>query len=325
MARQLRADFEGAPHHVYSRGHDGCAIFRSHAERLLFLDLLGRMVAKCGWVVHAYALMTNHFHILIETPEANLSRGMQELLTNYAQAFNRKRRRRGALFQGRFKSILVEKESYLLELSRYIVLNPVRAGMVERPEDYRWSSYRATAGLEPAPEWMTTAWLLEQFAPEETEARVAYRKFVDERIGLERSPWEDLKHQIYLGTAEWLEQMRGWVESEERSVEFPRAQRCIARPDVETVIAAVAAVMEIEPGDVTEDRGGLPRMLVAHLAFTEGVVRLREIARCLALRSSGHVSNLVRRCGESIRRQSDVAGIAEACLARLRPASVVAF
>src|SRR5687767_4649122 len=183
MARQLRPDFKGALHHVYNRGLDGRDIFKSKADRLLFLEWLGRMVLKFGWIVHAYTLMTNHFHLLIETPEAGLSRGMQEMLTNYVQTFNRQQRRKGALFQGRFKSHLVEKESYLLELSRYIILNPVRAAMVERPEDYRWSSYRAMVGLETAPAWLTTSWLLAQFAPALAEQPSAYHRFVDEGMG----------------------------------------------------------------------------------------------------------------------------------------------
>lgn len=322
MARQIRADFKGALHHVYNRGLDGRPIFGSDADRELFLDLLARAVSKFGWIVHVYTLMTNHFHLLIETPEGGLSRGMQEMLTNYVQSFNRAAGRKGHLFHGRFKSQLVEKESYLLELARYIVLNPVRAKMVERPEDYRWSSYRATAGLEAAPPWLTTSWLLAQFAPSGAEAPLAYRRFVDEGIGLERSPWEDLKHQIYLGTTGWLERMRAWVESEERSVEIPRAQRFIARPDVETVLETVAAVMEIEVSDIVEDRGGLSRMLVAHLAFREGLVRLRDIARSLMLRSSGHISNLVRRCARAVGQNRDVAALAAECLVRLRAPSL---
>jgi REP element-mobilizing transposase RayT len=320
--RQLRADFPGAVHHVYSRGHGGKDIFRSNADRLFFLEWLGKVVLKFGWILHVYSLMTNHFHLTIETPEGNLSKGMQELLTNYAQMFNRKRKRKGALFQGRFKSQLVEKESYLLELARYIVLNPVRAKMVERPEDYRWSSYRATVGLEQAPEWLTTSWILAQFAPSPLEASMVYRKFVDDGIGLQRSPWDDLKHQIYLGTDEWLKKTRSWVESEERSEEIPKAQRFIARPEANEVIEAVAEVMDIEPADIVEDRGGLPRMLVAHLSFYEGLIHLREIAKALMLRSAGHMSNLVRRCGRAIEQQRDVAAIAEACLARLRPSPI---
>jgi REP element-mobilizing transposase RayT len=329
--RQLRPDFAGALHHVYNRGIDGRDIFRDDRDRLFFLHWLARIVEKFGWIVHVYTLMSNHFHLMIETPEANLSKGMQQLLTNYVQMFNatsdgnaqsrsrKRRRRRGSLFEGRFKSQLVEKESYLLELSRYIVLNPVRAGMVERPEEYRWSSYRATAGLEAAPSWLTTSWILQQFAPSPAEALSAYRRFVDEGIGLARSPWDDIKHQIYLGTAQWLERMRAWVEGEERSVEIPKTQRFIARPSIDEVIHTVAEVMDIEVSDIVEDRGGLPRMLVALLGFREGAIVLREIAKALTLRSSGHVSNLVRWCQRRVTEQRDVARWFDECVGRLRP------
>jgi hypothetical protein len=245
---------------------------------------------------------------------------MNAKLDGNAKGRSRKRRkRRGPLYEGRFKSQLVEKESYLLELSRYIVLNPVRAKMVERPEEYRWSSYRSTVGLETAAVWFGKSWLLEQFAPLPAEAALLYRAFVGQGIGVERSPWDDLKHQIFLGRAEWIERMRVWVDSEERSVEIPRAQRCIARPEIETVIETVADLMDIDVSDIVEDRGGLPRMLVALLAFYEGCITLRKIAKSLKLRSSGHIFNLVRRCARTIAQQSDVARWARVCLERLRP------
>ena len=178
--RQLRPDFAGALHHVYNRGIDGRDIFRDDRDRSFFLKWLGSVAEKFGWSVHVFTLMSNHFHLMIETPEGNLSKGMQQLLTNYAQMFNRtsdgnalsrskkRRKRRGSLFEGRFKSQLVEKDSYLVELARYIVLNPVRAGMVARPEDYRWSSYRATAGLVEAPKWFRSERLMSFFGAQQS-------------------------------------------------------------------------------------------------------------------------------------------------------------
>ena len=322
MARQLRLDFEGALHHVFNRGNNRQTIFRSDPDRKLFLKLLGECALRFGWLVHVYTLMTNHFHIVIETPLGDLSRGMKELQGKYATYFNKKHRRTGSLFEGRFKSQLVEKESYLLELARYTVLNPVRAKMVERPEDYRWSSYRAMVGLEAAPEWLTTSWLLQHFGVTLDQQRAEYRKFVDAGVGLKRSPWDDLRHQIYLGTEAWVEKMRALVEAEERSEEHPKTQRFIARPTVEKVIATVAEVLEVPIEEITEQHGAFGRTLVAHLAFHEGLIRLRAIARSLTLRSSGHISNLVRRCKERIRQQSDVADVIAECLSRLRPVSL---
>ena len=126
MARPLRLEFPGAVYHVSSRGNARQRIFFGDADRELFLDTLTQGIARYRWLCHAYCLMENHYHLLIETPRANLSLGMRQLNGIYTQTFNRRHHRVGHLFQGRFRAILVEKESYLLELCRYIVLNPVR-------------------------------------------------------------------------------------------------------------------------------------------------------------------------------------------------------
>jgi len=151
MARPLRIEFEGAVYHVTSRGNAREDIFLSDSDREMFLKTLAHVVDRFGWVCHAYYLMGNHYHLMIETPQANLSRGMRQLNGIYTQRFNREYHRVGHVFQGRFKSILVEKDAYLLELSRYIVRNPVAAGMVNDVTAWPWSSYRATAGDISAP------------------------------------------------------------------------------------------------------------------------------------------------------------------------------
>jgi REP element-mobilizing transposase RayT len=121
------------------------------------------VIDRYGWLCHAYWLMDNHYHLLMETPRPTLSRDMRQLNGVYTQAFNRRHQRVGHLFQGRFKAILVQKETHLLELCRYVVLNPVRAKLVTRPRQWAWSSYRVTGGEGPSPEWLTTAWVLAQF------------------------------------------------------------------------------------------------------------------------------------------------------------------
>ena len=146
MARPLRLEYSGALHHVTSRGNGQAAIYLGDEDRRDFLRLLGGVVEQARWRCHAYCLMDNHYHLLIETPEANLSKGMRQLNGPYTQRFNRRQGRVGHVFQGRFKSILVERDAHLLEVARYVVLNPVRAGMVRSVKDWPWSSYRATAG-----------------------------------------------------------------------------------------------------------------------------------------------------------------------------------
>jgi len=138
MARPLRLEFAGALYHVTSRGDRREEIYSDDQDRQIWLDTLGRACDRFNWVVHAYCQMTNHYHLVVETVDGNLSRGMRQLNGQYTQGFNRRHNLVGHLFQGRYKAILVQKEAYLLELSRYVVLNPVRAGMVKRPEEWPW-------------------------------------------------------------------------------------------------------------------------------------------------------------------------------------------
>ena len=160
MARPLRIEFPGALYHVTSRGNARQDIALDDEDRAAFLAVLAEARERFAWLVHAYCLMGNHYHLMVETPEANLSRGMRQLIGVYTQRFNRRHGRVGHLFQGRYKAILVERESYLLELCRYVVLNPVRAGLVARVEDWRWSSYAETAGRARPGGPVTTGWIL---------------------------------------------------------------------------------------------------------------------------------------------------------------------
>jgi len=163
MARPLRIEYEGAVYHVTSRGNARADIYLSDSDREMFIDVLEHVVERFGWVCHAYCLMDNHYHLMIETPQANLSRCMRQLNGMYTQRFNRAHQRVGHVFQGRFKAIVVDKDAYLLGLSRYIVRNPVAAGMVKRVGDWRWSSYAATVGVVQSPTFLDAAWLLSQY------------------------------------------------------------------------------------------------------------------------------------------------------------------
>ncbi len=161
MARPLRLNFAGGVYHVTARGNERKALVRDDRDRARFVDTLAQMVQQYRVACHAWVLMTNHYHLLLETPTPNLSLAIRHLNGVYTQAFHRRHRRVGHLFQGRFKAIVVEKEAHLLELCRYVVLNPARAGLVAHPRRYGWSSYRATAGEAPVPSWLTVDWTLE--------------------------------------------------------------------------------------------------------------------------------------------------------------------
>lgn len=189
----------------------------------------------------------------------------------FAKWVNRKRKRSGHLFEGRFHSFLIEKQAYPMEVMRYVALNPVRAKLVARPEEWRWSSYRATAGFEAAPGWLETDWILAQIRSDRAEAQQVYRAFVDEKIGDKTRLWDNVVNQIYLGTEAWIETMRAGVESKPRSDEHPRAQRSVGRPAIQKIVKAVATVFDIDRRDVQEGHGGAPRSILAWLARYEGL------------------------------------------------------
>jgi len=163
MSRPLRVEYAGALYHVTSRGDRREDIYEGDEDRRIFLALLGDVCERYNWVSHGYCLMSNHYHLIIETPDGNLSKGMRQLNGVYTKQFNSEHDRVGHVFQGRYTAIHVDKESYLLELSRYVVLNPVRARMVDQAGDWPWSSYRATAGKSSVQSWLNTDWILSGF------------------------------------------------------------------------------------------------------------------------------------------------------------------
>ena len=224
MARPLRLELAGGLYHVTSRGDRREDIYLSDEDRLMWLDTLAEVCARFRWKCYAYCQMSNHYHLLIETPEANLSKGMRQLNGVYTQRFNRRHQHVGHVFQGRFKAILVEKDSYLLELARYVVLNPLRAKMVKRLEKWPWSSYLATCGEADRPEWLDCEFLLSCFSTQPTRAVSRYVAFVHEGRGVP-SVWEQLQGQIYLGSETFITKMQSLLDQQIFPAEIPRVQR----------------------------------------------------------------------------------------------------
>jgi REP element-mobilizing transposase RayT len=231
MTRPLRIEFAGALYHVTSRGDGREDIFLDDSDREQYLQVLSEVCERFNWVIHAYCLMSNHYHLLVETPDSNLAYGMRQLNGVYTQRFNRQHGRVGHVFQGRYKAIIVQKDNYLLELSRYIVLNPVRARMVRSAKDWPWSSYRATVGQVQRPLWLNTDWILSAFGTRKAEASAAFSTFVS-KGKKQPSPWEDLKNQIYLGDERFVEEMQERLENDKDLSEVPLAQR---RPRAKTL------------------------------------------------------------------------------------------
>ena len=274
MARPLRLEFANAVYHLTSRGNARQGIFFNDGDRELFLQTLAHVVSRYSWICHAYCLMANHYHLLVETPKANLSIGMRQLNGVFTQSFNRRHKRVGHLFQGRFKAVLVEKESYLLELCRYVVLNPVRVKGGTKTAAWKWSSYRATAGLASVPEFLSTDWLLEQFGKNRRVAQKRYREFV--RDGITNGPWDQLKGQIYLGSDKFIERH----SAEDRELKaIPRAQLHAFKPTLERIFAR-------------DGETGIGR------AYREHGYRLQEIAAYLGV----HYATVSRKLKKIERR-----------------------
>lgn len=199
MARPLRIEYPGAVYHITTRGNAGQAVFLDDHDRATFLSTYAEVGSRMQWRCYAYCLMDDHYHLVIETPKPNLSKGMRQLNGVYTQRFNQRHGRAGHLFQGRYKAIVVERSRYLMDVCRHVVLNPVRMGLVRKAASWKWSSYRPTAGLEASPPWLDTEWILMQLSRQRSRAQRAYQEFVQQGKGKDMSPWDDVKHQIYLG------------------------------------------------------------------------------------------------------------------------------
>ena len=318
MARPLRLEFAGALYHVTSRGNEQRSIVRSDRDRRKFFEFLGQTVSRFGWSVTAAVLMTNHFHLIIQTPEPNLSRGMHWFNSAYAGWYNHTRKRCGHLYQGRFQAFLIEKEAYFAEVLRYVVLNPVRAKMVERPEEYRWSSYRATAGFESAPEWLDLDRALAMFHPQRDLAHANYREFVLAKVDSDERLWDKLVNGIYLGTEAWTRKMRKLVEAKPRSSDHPIPQRAVGRPKMAAIVAAVAKAAGESAARIRMQRGNILRRLVSWIGWHEGLATLASIAASIRLRSEGHISNLIKRCDREFGQNPTLLGWYDASILTLR-------
>ncbi len=282
MTRPLRIEFPGAVYHVTSRGNAKQIIFLDDKDRRNFLIILSLTVKRFNLICHAYCLMDNHYHLLIETPEGNLSKGMKQLNSVYAQKFNWKNDIAGHLFQGRYKAILIEKENYLLTLCRYIVLNPVKAGLVKQPQEWRWSSYCSTAGEIEKPSFLTIDWILSQFEITKNKAMAMekYVQFILNGIGTEFQ-WNALKGQILLGNDDFVQKLSVFLKDKDKIKEVSRMKRYATRPKLTEIFA----------GNKIRDKK--TRNQATYLASMHYGYSFKEIAECLNLHYTT-ISRVVR-------------------------------
>ncbi|HEY7795280.1 MAG TPA: transposase [Gaiellaceae bacterium] len=270
MARPLRIDIAGGIAHVTARGNNRAAIFATPEQRDRLLALLTRTVDRYSWICHAYVVMPNHYHLLVETPLPNLSLGMRQLNGRYGQWFNARHDRSGHVFGGRFKSVTVEKDGHLLEAARYIVLNPLRAARPSQFVAWRWSSYQATAGLVSCPRALTIDWLLSSFADDRREAQRRYREFVAD--GVDASLVPQIVGEIYLGDEEFIRALM----PREPVAEVPRVQWQPLRPGLAELCSSPDGVL-----DAYRRYGYRLREIAAHLGVhpstvSRALVRLEQ-------------------------------------------------
>ena len=283
MSRPLRIEFPGAVYHITARGNEKKAIFRNDQDKKSYLELLALVVKRFHWLCHGYCLLGNHYHLLIETLESNLSRGMKQLNGIYTQKFNNKYKRVGHLFQGRYKAILVEKESYLLELSRYIVLNPVRAGIVSQLGEWPWSNYCAIIGKVKKPEFLIIDWILSQFSLDKKKAIEEYKQFVISGYNTE-FPYNELVGQIILGSEGFLKKVSNYLsqESKDNMQEVPRKQQLSLLPQLDEIF-------QEEVGK------GTPRDNIIYMVYYDYNFTMREIGEYLGLHYTT-ISRVINRC-----------------------------
>ena len=306
MARPLRVEFDDAVYHVMSRGNERRAIVHDDRDRGKWLTLLAATVERYGWRVFSFAMMANHFHLFVQTPQPNLSAGMHDLNGSYAGYFNARHGRVGHLVQGRFKSVLIEDEQrgYRLEVSRYVHLNPVRARLAARPEDWPWSSYPGYHRPARRLAWVDYGRVLGEFGGDTPSGRGAYRRYVEAGLGRQLdNPLSAAAHGLVLGSDAFLARIRGMLADRTDDAEMPTLRRLRRGAAMADVIAAVVAQLGGQPehwraGKRCDD---LSRPVAAYVARQATALPGREIAEALGYRSLSSVSAACRRVESALK------------------------
>jgi putative transposase len=298
MARKPRIHIFGAVYHAMLRGNGGQPIFFNDEDREVFGELVAEGVSRFGHRIHGYCWMPNHIHLAVQVGEVPLSKVMQHLAFRYTRWINKRERRVGHLFQGRFKAILIDTDNYLLELVRYIHTNPVRAQMVHEPAEYRWSGHRAYLGLDRIG-WLTTEWTLSQLAQDLAAARECYARFVAEGLNEEHRAdfHRGMAEQRILGDDRFVENVLRQADQASK----PRAK-------FESIISLVCAARKMDLDQVcgpSRARAGAEaRALIAYLALELGAATLTEVGNFLN-RDLSTLSTAVSRLRERMKHESE--------------------
>ncbi len=287
MARAWRIEYEGALYHVFSRGNQKQNIVIDDDDRKLFLATAGEMVERFEIDLFAYVLMDNHYHLLLRTNRANLCRSMQWFGATYTKRFNLRHNRSGHLFQGRFKNMLVQNDAYLLQLTYYIHRNPLRAGMVQRIADYKWSSYRAYAYGNRHQNWLNINEILSQFTNVK-DRHQAYRGYIQKYYKEEQRVWQDLRHGIFVGTEKFVKKIKMRHLPDKPHAELPHQKRVTNDVKIESVLSRAADILKCDM-DLYRESTRIPkafkadRDLLIYIAWQSGVATNQEIGEKFGL------------------------------------------
>jgi REP element-mobilizing transposase RayT len=306
MPRRLRLQYSGAIYHLMARGNGGQEIVCDDADRERLVEYLGREAIRCSWQVYAFVIMSNHLHAVLRTAEPNLARGMQNFLSGYANAWARRHRFSGHVFQGRYRTELVENESYLWTVTRYVHLNPVRAALVEDPAAWRWSSYPGYARDRHRLDWVAYDDLLASWAAEfggsGSEPARTYRRYCMAGVSEPPdSPWSEAYHGWILGSQKFVDRVKAMVGQEPKR-ERRRESRRIRGLSISRVSQVVCAEYGIEPSALAVRGSRHPaRAAIAYLARRHTPASNRELTALLGLSRPESVPNLTRRFQASLK------------------------
>lgn len=308
MGRPLRIEYPGALYHITSRGNERKAIFKDDSDRDRFLEILSDYHDRYGILVHSYVLMDNHYHLVVETPQGNLLKVMHGLNGGYAGYFNRRHGRSWHLFQGRYKGIVVDKDEYLIALSRYVHLNPVRAGIVERPEHYRWSSYPGYVFRGKEVGWVEYSWVLSKFGRQKQGARARYRKFVNEGIGREDILLDDLHGRVMLGGEGFVSRIKALIGGTPVSHEIAERKRIMDAPKAEDILKAVALALGVRENSIRRSgRDNTARKMAVYLIKRYSGLGNREIGEFFGGIHYSAVSKICARLQEDMGKDRKLA------------------
>ncbi|MEE8403508.1 MAG: transposase [Candidatus Hydrothermarchaeaceae archaeon] len=300
----MRIEYPGALYHITTRGNGRKRIFLDDADKVKFLGILSDYHSRYGILIHGYVLMDNHYHLILETPQGNLLKIMHGINSGYTGYFNRTHRRSGHLFQGRYRGILVDKDAYLLQLSSYVHLNPVRARMVEKPELYEWSSYSGYIGKSRGENWVEYSWVLSQFGRTKRLAKRGYRDHTEDAMNAKaESPLNALYGQIVLGGEEFREKLRTHLQGHPLSEEIVERKRLMKAPSLEDIIRAVAESYDVSERTMTNrgNKDSIARQVALYLAHRYSGLSNKEIGNAFGRINPSAVSKSSCRFEERMR------------------------